>query len=101
MSVLGNLMVSYTAKLRHQASDLSSTTRLGKAAVERCYEARDYSLFNSSLSLLSKKHGQLKGVVQALVEQAMGWLEELKEREGIEKWLELVETLRSITEGKV
>jgi 26S proteasome regulatory subunit N5 len=31
----------------------------------------------------------------------MGWLEELKEREGIEKWLELVETLRSITEGKV
>ena len=69
--------------------------------VELCYAARDYSLLNSSLSLLSKKHGQLKGVVQALVEQAMGWLEEIKEREGIEKWLELIETVRSITEGKV
>jgi 26S proteasome regulatory subunit N5 len=69
--------------------------------VELCYAARDYSSINSSLSLLSKKHGQLKGVVQALVEQAMGWLEEIKEREGIEKWLELIETVRSITEGKV
>lgn len=80
---------------------MSSTTRLGKAVIERCYEARDYPLLNSSLSTLSKKHGQLKGVVQALVEQAMGWLEEIKEREGVEKWLELVETLRNITEGKV
>jgi 26S proteasome regulatory subunit N5 len=35
------------------------------------------------------------------VEQAMGWLEEIKEREGVEKWLELIETLRNITEGKV
>jgi 26S proteasome regulatory subunit N5 len=50
---------------------------------------------------LCKKHGQLKGVVQALVEQAIGWLKEIKEREGTEKWLELIETLRSITEGKV
>lgn len=51
--------------------------------------------------MLSKKHGQLKGVIQALVEQTMGWLEEIKARDGLEKWLELVETLRSITEGKV
>ncbi|KIM88567.1 hypothetical protein PILCRDRAFT_813522 [Piloderma croceum F 1598] len=88
-------------KQTRNASDLSSTTRLGKIAVERCYEARDYSLFNSSLSLLCKKHGQLKGVVQALVEQAIGWLKEIQEREGTEKWLELIETLRNITEGKI
>lgn len=68
---------------------------------ELCYEARDYPLLNSSISILSKKHGQLKGVVQALVEQAIGWLEEIKAREGVSKWLELVETLRTITEGKV
>jgi len=74
MSVLDILFITYTTEPRKQASDLSSTTRLGKAAVERCYEARDYSLLNSSLSLLCKKHGQLKGVVQALVEQAIGWL---------------------------
>ena len=75
-----------------QASDLKSTTRLAQAVTERTYEARDYGLLNSSITLLSKKHGQLKGVVQALVEQSMKWLEEIKERDGIEKWLELVET---------
>lgn len=35
-----------------------------------------------------------------MVEQAIGWLSELKEREGDAMWLELVETLRTITEGK-
>jgi len=88
-------------KQTRNASDLSSTTRLGKAAADLCYEARNYTLLNSSISLLSKKHGQLKGVVQTLVEQGMGWLEDIRQREGMEKWLELIETLRSITEGKI
>lgn len=56
---------------------------------------------NANIQLLSKKHGQLKGAIQAIVELAMGWLEEIKQRDGTEKWLELVETLRSVTEGKV
>ena len=36
-----------------------------------------------------------------MVEQAMGWLDEIKQRDGLERWLELVETLRQVTEGKV
>ena len=39
--------------------------------------------------------------MQAIVEQAMAWLAEIRKREGDVKWLELVETLRSVTEGKV
>lgn len=58
-------------------------------------------MLNSNTLLLSKKHGQLKGAVQAMVEQAMGWLDEIKQRDGVERWLELVETLRQVTEGKV
>lgn len=30
----------------------------------------------------------------------MGWLDDVKKKDG-GKWLELVETLRSVTEGKV
>ena len=56
---------------------------------------------NSSISTLSKKHGQLKGAIQAMVELAMSWLDEIKQRDGVEKWLELIETLRTVTEGKV
>lgn len=31
----------------------------------------------------------------------MGWLEDVKKTAGTEKWLELVQTLRGVTEGKV
>ncbi|EIW86896.1 26S proteasome non-ATPase regulatory subunit 12 [Coniophora puteana RWD-64-598 SS2] len=88
-------------KQTRNASDLASTTRLAKAALQHCYDARDYVQLNATLNLLSKKHGQLKVVIQELVEQAIGWLPEIKQRDGIEKWLELVETLRTITEGKI
>jgi hypothetical protein len=72
-----------------------------KAIVEHCYEARDFDSLNANVSLLSKKHGQLKAAVQAIVELVMGWLEDVKKSAGTEKWLELVQTLRGVTEGKV
>lgn len=84
-----------------QASDLNSTTRLVKEICQLSYDARNYTLLNHDIQLLSKKHGQLKAAIQTMVEQAMEWLPEIKEREGVEKWLELMETLRSVTEGKV
>ena len=80
---------------------MKSTTRLVKIILELEYNARDYAQLNSSINALSKKHGQLKGAIQAMVELAMSWLDEIKQRDGVEKWLEVVETLRSVTEGKV
>ncbi|TFK36897.1 PCI domain-containing protein [Crucibulum laeve] len=88
-------------KQTRNASDLASTTRLVKAVIQHCYDARDYALLNSSITLLSKKHGQLKSAIQAIVELVIGWLDDVKQRDGVDKWLELVETLRSVTEGKI
>ncbi|KAK2461608.1 hypothetical protein APHAL10511_006071 [Amanita phalloides] len=88
-------------KQTRNAADLASTSRLVKAIVQYSYDARDYPGLNSNVALLSKKHGQLKGAIQAMVELVLGWLEEVKQRDGVEKWLELVETLRSVTEGKI
>lgn len=68
---------------------------------ELAYEARSYDQLNTNINLLSKKHGQFKAVVQSLVEQAMAWLDEIRGRDGLQRWLELVETLRQVTEGKV
>lgn len=72
-----------------------------KAAVVHCYDARDFTLLNSTIIVLSKKHGQLKAAVQAIVELAMTYLDDVKQQQGTEKWLELVESLRGVTEGKV
>lgn len=96
------MIAAYVMCIRYvQGTDLKSTTRLVQAIVELEYDARDYAQLNSSISILSKKHGQLKGAIQAMVELAMSWLDEIKQRDGVEKWLELVETLRTVTEGKV
>ncbi|KAI0314771.1 PCI domain-containing protein [Amylostereum chailletii] len=88
-------------KQTRNAADLKSTTRLVTGIIELAYNTRDYVQLNSSIHALSKKHGQLKAAAQAMVELAMTWLEDVRQREGLEKWLELVETLRSVTEGKI
>ncbi|KAM6498474.1 PCI domain containing protein [Amanita muscaria] len=88
-------------KQTRNAADLASTTRLVNVIVQYTYDAREYALLNSSITLLSKKHGQLKGVIQAMVELVMGWREDVRQKDGTERWLELVETLRSVTEGKI
>lgn len=80
---------------------MKSTTRLVKEASELCYKARNFKLLNSNISSLSKKHGQLKAAIQAIVEQAYEWLEDIRKTQGTETWLELIETLRTVTEGKV
>lgn len=80
---------------------MSSTTKLVKAVCQLAYDAREYTSLNSSINALSKKHGQLKGAVQAMVELSIEWLDEIKQQDSVEKWLELVETLRAVTEGKV
>ncbi|KAF6766592.1 hypothetical protein DFP72DRAFT_867073 [Ephemerocybe angulata] len=85
----------------NRPADLSSTTKLAKAAIQHSYDARDYPLLNSTISLLSKKHGQLKAAIQAFVEQVIEWLPEIKKRDGEDRWLELLETLRTVTEGKI
>ena len=80
---------------------MKSTTRLVKEASELCYKAGNFALLNSNISALSKKHGQLKAAIQAIVEQAIDWLEDIRKSQGKEKWLELIETMRTVTEGKV
>lgn len=36
-----------------------------------------------------------------MVDAVMAFLPEIKEKNGIDKWLELLNTLRSVTDGKV
>jgi len=87
---------------------MSSTSVLLVLLGRLLWEAKTYDELNSQLSIMSKKHGQLKEAVVRMVDEAMTWLPELKRRKdegefksGNDRWLELVNTLRDITEGKV
>ena len=53
---------------------------------------------NDQVLLLSKKHGQLKQAITKMVQVVMGFLDDAP---NIDKKLQVIETLRTVTEGKV
>ena len=53
---------------------------------------------NEHVQILSKKHGQLKQAVTKMVQTVMGFLDETPD---MEMKLSVIETLRTVTEGKV
>lgn len=53
---------------------------------------------NEQVLLLSKKHGQLRQAITKMVQVVMGFLDETP---SLEKKLSVIETLRTVTEGKV
>ncbi len=81
-----------------QASDLASTSRSLVAIVTICKDSKDWGLLNEQVLLLSKKHGQLKQAITKMVQVVMGFLDETPDTE---TKLAVIETLRTVTEGKV
>jgi hypothetical protein len=61
-------------------------------------DAKDWSLLNEQVQLLSKKHGQLKQAITKMVQVVMGFLDDTP---SLETKLNTIETLRTVTEGKV
>ncbi|ORY91686.1 hypothetical protein BCR35DRAFT_286656 [Leucosporidium creatinivorum] len=84
-------------KQTRNAADLASTSRVLVTAIQILHKHEQWDLLNSHLSLLSKKHGQLRQATQKMVDEAMTYLEKF---EGKRK-LALIETLREVTEGKI
>lgn len=85
-------------KQSRQSSDLATTSRVLIAIVTICKNAGDWSLMNEQVLLLSKKHGQLKQAITKMVQTVMGFLDDTP---NIDVKLTVIETLRTVTEGKV
>lgn len=85
-------------KVARLAADVAGTTELVTAMVEICYEAKDWPRLSETISMLSKRRAQLKQAVGAMVQLASKWVEELTDEEAK---LQLIETLRAVSEGKM
>lgn len=92
------LCLFFAKSVRFQASDLASTSRLLVAIVTICKNSGDWGLLNEQVLLLSKKHGQLKQATTKMVQVVMAFIEAAPDAE---KKLSVIETLRTVTEGKV
>ncbi|KAF2773902.1 hypothetical protein EJ03DRAFT_323262 [Teratosphaeria nubilosa] len=85
-------------KQTRQSSDLPSTNRLLVAIVTIAKESGDWNLLNEQVQVLSKKHGQLKQAITRMVQTVMAFLDDTPSRE---VKLSVIETLRTVTEGKI
>ncbi|KAJ9155325.1 26s proteasome regulatory subunit n5 [Pleurostoma richardsiae] len=85
-------------KQTRQASDLASTSRILVAIVNICKDASDWSLLIDQVLVFSKKHGQLKQAITKMVQTVMGFLDDTP---NMETKLSVIETLRTVTEGKI
>ncbi|KAI9716132.1 MAG: hypothetical protein M1812_005560 [Candelaria pacifica] len=90
--------LSAKEKQTRQASDLASTSRILVTIVTICRDSGDWGLLNEQVLLLSKKHGQLKQATTKMVQVVMGFLDSAP---STEKKLSVIETLRTVTEGKI
>lgn len=61
-------------------------------------DAGDWNLLNDQVLLLSKKHAQLKQATTRMVQAVMKFLDETP---NMDVKLSVIETLRTVTEGKV
>ncbi|KAK5096837.1 proteasome regulatory particle subunit [Lithohypha guttulata] len=85
-------------KQSRQSSDLATTSRVLTTIVTICKNAGDWSFLNEQVILLSKKHGQLKQAITKMVQVVMSFLDDVP---NTETKLSIIETLRTVTEGRI
>ncbi|KAH0683279.1 hypothetical protein KY290_023458 [Solanum tuberosum] len=85
-------------KQMRQAGDVASTRKAATDILQLCFEARAWKTLNEQIVLLSKRRGQLKQAVQAMVQQAMQYIDQTPD---IDTKIELIKTLNSVSAGKI
>ncbi|TPX34343.1 hypothetical protein SmJEL517_g02966 [Synchytrium microbalum] len=85
-------------KLTRGMGDLANNTKILTTYVRMAYEAKDYKQLNEVVISLSKKHGLLKQAVTKMVQAVITYLEAITD---MKTKLDLIETLRTVTEGKI
>ncbi|XP_041005288.1 26S proteasome non-ATPase regulatory subunit 12 homolog A-like [Juglans microcarpa x Juglans regia] len=80
------------------AGDVAGTKKAVTDILLLCFEARAWTTLNDQIVLLSKRRGQLKQAVTAMVQQAMQYIDETPD---LETRIELIKTLNNVSAGKI
>ncbi|EMG47877.1 RPN5 26S proteasome regulatory subunit RPN5 [Candida maltosa Xu316] len=90
-------------KQTRQSSDLASSKRVLSKIVSTLVENNDWEYLNDLITILSKKHGQLKSSIQAFVKDVIDNLDKLDEnnKQQLELKMKLIETIRTVTDKKI
>ncbi|XP_053988292.1 26S proteasome non-ATPase regulatory subunit 12 [Hylaeus anthracinus] len=85
-------------KLTRTKPDIISTSRILVAIVQICLEARNWAALNEHIVLLTKRRSQLKLAVTKMVQECSTYVDKMPDKETT---IKLIETLRTVTEGKI
>ena len=91
-SLLTPLTISF------KGADLASTSRLLVTIIKICFEQKEWELLNEHVLILTKRRNQLKQAVTKMVQEAFTYVDQTPDRE---TKLKFIETLRTVTAGKV
>ncbi|KAJ8765452.1 hypothetical protein K2173_014574 [Erythroxylum novogranatense] len=80
------------------AGDVAGTKNAVTEILHLCFQAGDWKTLNDQILLLSKKRGQLKQAVTAMVQQAMQYIDQTPD---IDTRIELIKTLNTVSAGKI
>ncbi|KAL3613485.1 26S proteasome non-ATPase regulatory subunit 12 A [Castilleja foliolosa] len=85
-------------KQMRQAGDVSGTRKAVTDILQLCFDAGSWKTLNDQIVLISKRRGQLKQAVQAMVQQAMQYIDQTPD---LDTKIELIKTLNNISAGKI
>lgn len=87
-------------KKTRQASDLASSKQIVASIVDLLVSKGQWDELDDQLTLLSKKHGQLKLSIQYMVQRIMKHLED-DGKIALETKIKAIESIRTVTENKI
>lgn len=99
--VLANLLA--LEKKTRLAADAKSTVVVCTALLLACWQCKDFKALNEHLSILTKRRAQLQKVIESVIQQGAKFVKEVdvSTPAGEEKQRELIETLRTVSSGKM
>lgn len=80
------------------AGDVAGTKKAVCDILQLCFEAKAWKTLNDQIMLLSKRRGQLKQAVTAMVQQAMQYIDQTPD---LDTRIELIKTLNNVSAGKI
>ncbi|EDO38521.1 predicted protein [Nematostella vectensis] len=85
-------------KQTRTAADMHSTARILVCIVQLCFKAQDWNALNEHIILLTKRRSQLKQAVTKMIQESYTYIDQTPD---METKLKLIDTLRTVTAGKI
>ncbi|KAK3872169.1 hypothetical protein Pcinc_022737 [Petrolisthes cinctipes] len=85
-------------KQTRTGADAHSTSRVLVAVVEICFDTKEWTLLNETIVTLTKKRSQIKMAVTKMVQKCCEYVDKTPDKE---VKLKLMDTLRTVTAGKI